>query len=106
MERGAMQPNEPTVTETEMNLMKAFCHGFVLALVTNDKVYDGLEEWYSYNDKWDINFHTNGKPRTIYATAYPQFVDEDGYLNTDSSVWVQVAQFDFQGTPKRKAPTQ
>lgn len=94
--------NEPT--ETEMNLMKTFCHGYVLALVANDQVYDGLDEWYSYNDKWDINFFALDS-RTIHATAHPQYVDEDGFVNTDWTVWVRVAEFDFKGTPKRKAPT-
>ena len=92
--------------DNEFTEMKAFVQGYIGALVTHEKVYEGFDEFYSYNDKWDINIHANGKPRTIYATAYAQTVDADGYLHTDMSNWVQIGQFDFQGTPKRKATPQ
>jgi hypothetical protein len=89
--------------QKELQLMRAFTQGYLSALVTHNKAYEGFDEFYSYNDKWDINIHAVGeKPRTIYAVAYPQTVDSDGYLTTDTSNWIEIGQFDMNGTPKQK----
>jgi hypothetical protein len=102
-----MQTKQPTITDTDLALLKSFTQGYISALVTHDKAYEGFDEFYSYNDKWDINVHAVGqKARTIYAVAYPQIVDADGYLTTDTSNWVEIGQYDMNGTPKRKATPQ
>jgi hypothetical protein len=93
--------------QKELQLMRAFTQGYLSALVTHNKAYEGFDEFYSYNDKWDINIHAVGeKPRTIYAVAYPQTVDSDGYLTTDTSNWIEIGQFDMNGTPKQKVKSQ
>ena len=102
-----METKPPTITDTELALLKSFTQGYLSALVTHDKAYEGFDEFYSYNDKWDINIHAVGqKPRTIYAVAYPQTVDTDGYLETDTSNWVEIGQYNMDGTPKRKVTPQ
>ena len=93
--------------QKELQLMRAFTQGYLSALVTHNKAYEGFDEFYSYNDKWDINLHAVGeKPRTIYAVAYPQTVDSDGYLTTDTSNWIEIGQYDMNGTPKQKVKSQ
>jgi len=93
--------------QKELQLMRAFTQGYLSALVTHNKAYEGFDEFYSYNDKWDINIHAVGeKPRTIYAVAYPQTVDSDGYLTTDTSNWIEIGQYDMNGTPKQKVKSQ
>ena len=93
--------------QKELQLMRAFTQGYLSALVTHKKAYEGFDEFYSYNDKWDINIHAVGeKPRTIYAVAYPQTVDSDGYLTTDTSNWIELGQYDMNGTPKQKVKPQ
>ena len=93
--------------QKELQLMRAFTQGYLSALVTHNKAYEGFDEFYSYNDKWDINIHAVGeKPRTIYAVAYPQTVDSDGYLTTDTSNWIELGQYDMNGTPKQKVKPQ
>lgn len=93
--------------QKELQLMRVFTQGYLSALVTHNKVYEGFDEFYSYNDKWDINIHAVGeKPRTIYAVAYPQTVDSDGYLTTDTSNWIEIGQYDMNGTPKQKVKSQ
>jgi hypothetical protein len=73
----------------------------------DNRAYEGFDEFYSYKDKWDINIHAVGqKQRTIYAVAYPQTVDEDGYLSTVTSCWVEIGQYDMNGTPRRKGTAQ
>ena len=104
MERGAMQ-DTPTIkiADSELALLQAFTQGYINALVQNDNAYEGMDEFYCFNDKWDINIHSVGhKPRTIYAVAYPQTIDTDGYLSTDTSNWVEIGQYDMNGTAKRK----
>jgi hypothetical protein len=104
MERGAMQ-DTPTIkiADSELALLQAFTQGYINALVQNDNAYEGMDEFYCFNDKWDINIHSVGhKPRTIYAVAYPQTIDADGYLSTDTSNWVEIGQYDMNGTAKRK----
>jgi hypothetical protein len=93
--------------QKELQLLRAFTQGYLSALVTHNKAYEGFDEFYSYNDKWDINIHAVGeKPRTIYAVAYPQTVDSDGYLTTDTSNWIELGQYDMNGTPKQKVKPQ
>ena len=93
--------------QKELQLMRAFTQGYLSALVTHNKAYEGFDEFYSYNDKWDINIHAVGeKPRTIYAVAYPQTVDSDGYLTTDTSNWIELGQYDMNGTQKQKVKPQ
>ena len=93
--------------QKELQLMRAFTQGYLSALVTHNKAYEGFDEFYSYNNKWDINIHAVGeKPRTIYAVAYPQTVDSDGYLTTDTSNWIEIGQYDMNGTPKQKVKSQ
>ena len=93
--------------QKELQLLRAFTQGYLSALVTHNKAYEGFGEFYSYNDKWDINIHAVGeKPRTIYAVAYPQTVDSDGYLTTDTSNWIELGQYDMNGTPKQKVKPQ
>lgn len=93
--------------QKELQLMQAFTQGYLSALVTHNKAYEGFDEFYSYNDKWDINIHAVGeKPRTIYAVAYSQTVDSDGYLTTDTSNWIEIGQFDMNGIPKQKVKSQ
>jgi len=38
--------------------------------------------------------------------AYPQTVDSDGYLTTDTSNWVELGQYDMNGTLKQKVKSQ
>jgi hypothetical protein len=91
------------IADNELSLLQAFTQGYINALVAHDKAYEGMDEFYCFNDKWDINIHSVGqKPRTIYAVAYPQTLDKDGYLSTDTSHWVEVGQYDMNGTAKRK----
>ena len=93
--------------QKELQLLRAFTQGYLNALVTHNKIYEGFDEFYSYNDKWDINIHAVGeKPRTIYAVAYVQTVDSDGYLTTNTSDWVELGQYDMNGTLKQKVKSQ
>lgn len=102
-----METKQPAITDNELELLKAFTQGYINALVSHDKAYEGFDEFYSYNDKWDVNIHAVGeKPRTIYAVAYPQTVDADGYLSTVTSCWVEIGQYDMNGTPRRKGTAQ
>jgi hypothetical protein len=88
-----METKPPTITDTELALIKAFAQGYINALVEHDNVYEGFDEFYAYDDKWDVNIHMNGEPRTIHAVAHPQSLGEDGYLNTDTSNgWVEIEQ--------------
>jgi hypothetical protein len=94
-------------SQKELQLLRAFTQGYLSALITHNKVYEGFDEFYSYNDKWDINIHAVGeKPKTIYAVAYPQTVDSDGYLTTDTSNWVELGQYNMNGTLKQKVKSQ
>ena len=91
------------ITDNERRELEAFTQGYLLGIVADDRAYEGFDEFYSYNDKWDINIHAVGqKVRTIYAQAYPLRVDSDGYLETDTSNWVEIGQYNMDGTPKRK----
>ena len=95
------------IADSELALLQAFTQGYINALVANDKAYEGMDEFYCFNDKWDINIHAVGqKVRTIYAQAYPLRVDLDGYLETDTSNWVEIGQYNMDGTPKRKVTPQ
>jgi hypothetical protein len=50
--------------------LEAFTQGYLQRLVADDRAYEGFDEFYSYNDKWDINIHAVGqKVRTIYAQS-------------------------------------
>jgi hypothetical protein len=86
--------------DDELALLRAFAQGYINALVEHDKVYEGFDEFYSYADKWDINIHMNGEPRTIHVVAHPQQWGDDGYLHTDMSRWVRVGKWNMNGTPK------
>lgn len=102
-----MENVQPPISDLELSLLKAFVQGYISALVTHDKAQKGFDEFYSYADKWDINVHAVGeKERTIYAVAYAQVLDEDGYLSTDTSNWVVIGEYNMNGTPKRKVKTQ
>ena len=91
------------IADSELSLLQAFTKGYISALVAHDKAHEGIDEFYCFNDKWDINIHAVGqKPKTIYATAYPQTIDPDGYLSTDMSNWVEIGQYNMNGTTKRK----
>lgn len=97
----------PKLDDNERRELEAFTQGYLSALVAHDRAYEGFDEFYSYNDKWDINIHAVGqKPRTIYAVAYPQKLDSDGYLCTVTSCWVEIGQYDMNGTPRRKGTAQ
>lgn len=91
-----------TITDNELALLQAFTQGYINALVTHDNVWEGFDEFYAYNDKWDVNIHMNGEPRTIHAVAHPQSLDADGYLSTDTSNWVEIGRYDMNGVMKRK----
>ena len=91
------------IADSELSLLQAFTQGYINALVVHDKAYEGMDEFYCFNDKWDINIHSVGhKLRTIYAVAYPQTLDKDGYLSTDTSRWVEVGRYDMNGTLKTR----
>ena len=97
----------PQLSIIERRELEAFTQGYILGLVADDRAYEGFDEFYSYKDKWDINIHSVGqKQRTIYAVAYPQIVDADGYLSTVTSCWVEIGQYDMNGTPRRKGTAQ
>jgi hypothetical protein len=56
------------ITDNERRELEAFTQGYLLGIVADDRAYEGFDEFYSYNDKWDINIHAVGqKARTIYA---------------------------------------
>lgn len=92
-----------TVPDDELALLKAFAQGYINALVTHTELYEGFDEFHSYTDKWDVNVHTCGEPRTIHVVAHPQRWGDDGYLHTDMTRWVRVGQWHMNGKPKRKA---
>ena len=101
-----METKPPTITDTELALIRAFAQGYINALVEHNNVWEGFDEFYAYDDKWDVNIHMNGEPRTIHVVAHPQTLGEDGYMNTDMQRWVVIGQYHTNGTPKRKVTPQ
>jgi hypothetical protein len=53
--------NQPTITDTELALVRAFAQGYINALVEHNNVWEGFDEFYAYDDKWDVNIHMNGR---------------------------------------------
>lgn len=93
----------PPMNKEERELITAFVTGYVKALGRNKQFYEGYDEFYSYNDKWDINIHTSTPTRnTVAVVAHPQSLGDDGYIETEMSQWVEIAKFDYQGNPKRR----
>ena len=90
----------------ELELIRVWVKGYVSALVYNDWVTEGQDLYYSYSDDWDINIHTCGEPNTIRAVAHPQYKNSDGYIETDMSNWVEIDEYNFKGTKKRKRKQQ
>lgn len=91
-----------TIPNDELATLRAFAQGYITALVEHGEVFQGFDEFYAYADKWDINIHTNGEPRTIHVVAHPMTVGEDGYMNTDMTRWVRVGRWHMNGVPKRQ----
>lgn len=77
--------------------LQAWAQGYVSALVEHNKLYQGFDEYYSYNDEWDINFHACGEDGVVSAVAHPQRMGKDGYLETDMSEFFKLQSYDFRG---------
>jgi hypothetical protein len=94
--------NVLVIKRIELELLQAWVQGYISALVDNDWVTEGQDLFYSYSDDWDINIHTCGEPNTIRAVAHPQYMNGAGYIETDMSNWVEIDEYNFKGTRKRK----
>lgn len=91
--------SKTTITKQELNDLKKWSNGYVQALLNHDKIYDSFDEFYSYGTYWDINIHACGEPNTIYVLAYAQIMREDGYMETDTSCFIEVQRYNFVGQP-------
>lgn len=92
----------PVLAKEELELIRVWVKGYVSALVDNGWVTEGQDLFYSYSKDWDINIHTCGEPNTIRAVAHPQYMNGAGYIETDMSNWVEIDEYNFKGTRKRK----
>lgn len=77
--------------------LQAWAQGYISALVEHSKLYQGFDEFYSYNDEWDINFHACGEDGVVSAVAHPQRMGEDGFLQTDMDTFYKLQEYDFTG---------
>lgn len=91
----------PQMEDVDRMLIKSWVAGYVKGLADNRLLYEGYDEFHSYNDNWDINIHTNGEPNTVQVVAHPQSFAKDGYLETDMTQWVRIAHFDYNGNQKQ-----
>jgi len=91
--------SKTTITKQELNDLKKWSRGYVQALLSHDKVYEGYDEFYSYGTYWDVNIHACGEPNTIHVLAYAQIMSEDGFMETDTSCYIEVQRYNFAGQP-------
>ena len=93
-----MDSTTPKITRQELNTLKMWANGYVKALAQHDKIYQGCDEFYSYNNYWDINFHACSEEGVLYATAYPQEMRGDGNIETITSKYIELNQYNFNGS--------
>jgi hypothetical protein len=84
----------PMMDQSEFDQIKTWATGYITGLVDRDVFHDGWDEWYAYNKNWDINFYSNGEPDVVHVVAYPYLKHR---LETDTSQWLHIANFNYKG---------
>jgi hypothetical protein len=85
--------------ESTFTTIKAFAENHV-ANISVDCLFEGYDEWHSLtisdDESWDINFHMCGEPNILHVVAHPESMGADGFMETDMSNFVRIADFPKQ----------